>query len=171
MKIRICFVLAAMAWAVSVARAADAPAPDAKAAFAQLKTLVGVWEGHIETPDGPPGATRYELTAGGSAVKETQFPGTSHEMLTVYHLEGSDLVLTHYCAAGNQPRMKLRSASPAELAFDYAGQGVGAPSRETHMHAARLRFVGPDRLEADWTLYKDGKPAEVGRFFLTRKKS
>ena len=158
--------LLTLAGATSVAAAA----PEATAAFTQLKGLVGEWEGHIETPDGPPGAVRYELTAGGSAVMETLFPGTPHEMLTVYHLDGGDLVLTHYCASGNQPRMKLRSASAAELVFEYAGQGVAKPESDTHMHAARLRLLGPDRLEADWTLYKAGKQAEVGRFFLTRKK-
>ena len=46
-------------------------------------------------------------TGGGSAVTETLFPGTAHEMMSVYHMDGDDLVLTHYCAGGNQPRMML----------------------------------------------------------------
>jgi hypothetical protein len=159
-----------LALGVSSVHAAETKAPDAPAAFAQLKTLAGQWEGHITTPDGPPGAVRYEVTAGGAALEETLFPGTPHEMITLYHRDGDDLVLTHYCTAGNQPRMKLRSASASEITFDYAGQGVKAPEHDTHMHAARLRFVGPDRLEAEWTLYKDGKQADVARFFLERKK-
>jgi hypothetical protein len=159
-----------LALGASSLHAAEAKAPDASAAFTQLTALVGQWEGHITTPDGPPGAVRYELTAGGSAIEETLFPGSPHEMLTVYHREGEDLVLTHYCAARNQPRMKLRKASASELEFEYSGQGVSAPEKDTHMHAARLRFVGPDRLEAEWTLYKEGKQADVARFFLSRKK-
>src|SRR5687768_4823343 len=107
--------------------APPAGALDGKAAFARMKTLAGPWEGNISKPDGPPGAVRYELTAGGSAVKETQFPGTAHEMLTVYHLEGNDLVLTHYCATGNQPRMKMTSATEEEILFEYAGTGVPQP--------------------------------------------
>ena len=50
----------------------------------------------------------YRVTAAGSAVMEVLFPGTDHEMVTVYHQDGDDLILTHYCAAGNQPRMKCR---------------------------------------------------------------
>ena len=49
----------------------------------------------------------YKLTGAGSALVETQFPGTGHEMVSVYHLDGDDLRMTHYCAAGNQPRVKL----------------------------------------------------------------
>jgi hypothetical protein len=163
-------LIAALAVAGTPAAAAPPAALDGKAAFARLKTLAGQWEGNITKPDGPPGAVRYELTAGGSVVKETQFPGTSHEMLTVYHLEGNDLVLTHYCATGNQPRMKMKTATEEEVVFEYAGAGVPQPALDTHMHAARHRFVGPDRIESEWTLHAKGQEADVARLFLSRKK-
>ena len=54
-----------------------------------------------------------KVTAGGSAVHETLFPGSAHEMVSVYHLDGADLVMTHFCALGNQPRMKADPKSPA----------------------------------------------------------
>jgi len=43
---------------------------------------------------------------GGTAVLERfTHPGSGgpQTMLTVYHLDGDDLLLTHYCVAGNQP--------------------------------------------------------------------
>ena len=47
----------------------------------------------------------YSVIAAGSAVHEHMFPGGPHEMVTVYHLDGPDLLLTHYCAAGNKKLM------------------------------------------------------------------
>jgi hypothetical protein len=53
---------------------------------------------------------------------ERLFPGAPQEMTTVYHREGADLALTHYCAGGNQPRMRARApaadANVLEFAFD-----------------------------------------------------
>ena len=71
---------------------------------------------------------RRYATAGGSAVQETQFPGTPMEMVSVYHLDGADLVMTHYCVLGNQPRMKADPKSPADkIHFTFASGTKVAP--------------------------------------------
>ena len=65
-----------------------------------------------------------KVTAAGSAVHETIFPGTGHEMVSMYHADGKDLIMTHYCALGNQPRMKLdpkSSVDKGEFRFKFAG--------------------------------------------------
>ena len=54
----------------------------------------------------------YELIAGGTALVERERTDKTPEMLTVYHLDGKRLVLTHYCMAGNQPRMEAKSFNP-----------------------------------------------------------
>ena len=41
---------------------------DGKAALERLKTLAGVWRGHVVTEDGPPDEVVYSLTAGGRTV-------------------------------------------------------------------------------------------------------
>jgi hypothetical protein len=150
--------------------ATDAAAPDAKAAFARLKQLAGEWEGTVMTPDGPAVRVRWEVTAGGQVMRETMFPGTSHEMVTMYHLDGPQLVLTHYCVAGNQPRMKLVAFTADEVKFDYTGGSNLDAAKDTHMHTGRLMFKDADRIETDWTEYAMGKPGESRKFFLTRKK-
>ena len=81
--------------------------------FDRMKLLAGEW---VAAEDGPMfkrGAlvSRYVLTGGGTALVDTLFPGAPHEMTTVYHRDGADLALTHYCAGGNQPRM--RASAPA----------------------------------------------------------
>ena len=79
-----------------------------ESAFEELKTLTGSWEG--QGPEGWAKVT-YHLTGMGSALVET-FYGESYAeaaestMSSVYHMDGDELRLTHYCGAQNQPRMK-----------------------------------------------------------------
>src|SRR5262245_39718357 len=73
----------------------------------RLKKLAGTWV--AADKDGKPTdqvVSVVRVTAAGSAVHETLFPGQPHEMISVYHLDGKDLLMTHYCSLGNQPRMK-----------------------------------------------------------------
>ena len=76
----------------------------AKSAFTQLKTLAGTWNnkvsGHHEHEHANDTKVIYRLTGAGSALVETDFPESDHEMVSVYHLDGDDLRLTHYCADG-----------------------------------------------------------------------
>ena len=156
------------------ANAASRTTPDGKAALERLKTLAGEWRGHVVTEDGPPAEVVYSVTAGGSTVTEKLFPGTDHEMVTMYHLDGNDLVLTHYCAMGNQPRMRLVKATgtdPLELKFDFTGGANIDPAKDMHMHAGTLTLRGSDRLEAEWSLYDKGKQTGANKFFLDRVKA
>lgn len=157
-------------FALSAATAgAGEPAPDGRAALDRIKTLAGTWEGHVATPDGPPGVVRYELTAGGNSVVEKLFPGTDHEMLTVYHLDRGALLATHYCAMGNQPLMKLTRATAEELQFGFAGGTNLDPAKDIHIHQGRLRFVDEGRLESEWDVFDGPKKTTSNRFFLARK--
>ena len=160
--------------AASVSPAAEAvgdTALDPRAAFEQMKSLVGQWKGHATTPDGSEAAVSYELTGNGSALVEKLFPGTSHEMLSVYFMDGKDLVLTHYCAMANQPRMKLvkTSTDPTALSFDFVGGTNIDPAKDTHIHSGQVRILAKDRIEADWAVHAQGKPAGSNKVFLSRK--
>ncbi len=79
---------------------------EAKAAFDRLKTLAGEWN-VAASGEHHDSKVIYKVTAAGSALMETDSAGSKHEMVTMYHLDGKDLLMTHYCAAGNQPRLKL----------------------------------------------------------------
>jgi hypothetical protein len=148
---------------------AQTAGPDGKAAFDRLKTLVGDWEGHVTTPDGPKARVEFRLAGNGSALVERLFPGTDHEMVTVYHLSGRDLVLTHYCAMANQPRMKLvAGGQEGEIVFDFDGGDNVDPKTTTHMHGGRITLKDKDAYEADWQVVSQGKPAGNNRFFMER---
>lgn len=158
------------------ARTEKNPTKDAKAAslsFERFKKLAGDWQ--LANPKEETAKTkvtvRYRLTAGGSAVVETLFPETDMEMVTIYHRDGDQLMLTHYCCCGNQPRMRAKiGANRDELVFEFAGGSNLDPAKDMHMHSCRVRFVDADRLHFEWESYRDGKPAENHTFDLVRKK-
>ena len=70
------------------------------------------------------------------------------EMVSIYHLDGADLVMTHYCVLGNQPRMKADPKSPAnQIRFEFAGGTNLDPAKDMHMHEGTLTFVDDDHIE------------------------
>jgi quercetin dioxygenase-like cupin family protein len=152
---------------------ATAEAVAAKAALERIQTLAGDWQGTIGSPDGPAVRVTYRVTAAGSALVETLFPDTPHEMVTVYHMDGSALVLTHYCAAGNQPRMRFDPAAStaARLVFAFDGGTNLNAAVDTHMHSGVVTIVDAGRIETEWTRFEKGQPAGSHRFLLTRQAS
>lgn len=144
---------------------------DAQAAFEKLKSLSGDWAG--PKMEGMPHATNqnYRVIAGGSAVKETCFPGTDMEMVSLYYLKGNDLVMQHYCVMGNQPRMKLntKKSTADTLVFDFDG-GDNIKSTQGHMHSATLHFVGANKIEMSGVAKEKGKPDQTCTNTLTRKR-
>jgi hypothetical protein len=165
---RVVLLLALVLAAPALARA---QAVDGKAAFERLKALAGTWQG--EAGHGQPGApavVTYRVASGGSVVEETLFPGTPHEMISMYHLVNGDLVLTHYCAMANQPRMRLDAKASAadRLVFDFDGGTNFDPAKDTHVHSGVLQWKG-DSLHAAWAVYSGGKEAGRNQFVLSRK--
>jgi hypothetical protein len=151
-------------------KAADAPAPiEAEDALERLKALAGRWECGFDGQ--PAGVFTYTVVAEGSALVETLFDGTPHEMVSVYFLDGDDLVMTHYCAAKNQPRFKLdRAASDAgTLRFAFDGGTNLDPAKDMHMHEGVVRLESKDEVRAEWTGYAGGKPVGTHEFLLKRK--
>jgi hypothetical protein len=167
------FVLAALAMGV---RAADAPTTTAPthAGLDRLKKLAGTW---VEADkDGKPTdkvVSVIKVTAAGSAVQETNFPGDPMEMVSLYHLDKGDLVMTHYCALGNQPRMKADPKAPAnQIKWVFAGGTNLDPAKDMHMHGATVTFVDDDHIEVAGEAWENGKPSEhgCGTMKLVRKK-
>ncbi len=147
---------------------------DKNPAFETLKSLVGTW---LETDkDGKPTETVVsviKLTGAGTAIHETLFPGQPHEMVTVYHLDGKNVVATHYCALGNQPRYKVDAKSTdKKLIFAFDGGTNFDAAKDMHMHEGTLTIVDADTIESNWVGYDKGKPDDGHKVTmkLVRKK-
>jgi len=92
------FVFVCMLAAAPTSLAAAEQTP-AEAAFERLKSLAGTWETRGDNKQA--GVATYTVTGGGQVVLEVM-----DGMATAYHLDKGTLMMTHYCGAGNQPRMK-----------------------------------------------------------------
>jgi hypothetical protein len=139
-----------------------APAAAPHAGLERLKKLAGTWV--AADSDGKPTdqiVSVIKVTAAGSAVHETLFPGQPHEMVSVYHRDGDDLVMTHFCALGNQPRMKADPKSPAnQIHFTFAGGSNIDPTKDMHMHEGTITFIDEDHIEFSGVCWEGGKPAK-----------
>ena len=153
------------------------PAPGAGAApgsaFAAFKKLAGDWvgKGVADSGHGEKVSVNFKVTAGGSAVVETELPGTAQEMVTIIHPDGNDLILTHYCHVGNQPQMRAPGRLDGkQVAFKFVRATNLKSEKDMHMRSVTYTFVDDDTLKAEWTLYQEGKPGGSAVFELKRKK-
>ena len=154
-------VIALLLWAAGgIPGLAAGKGPNADAAFKKLAALAGEWK----TDDGKASLT-YEVIAGGTAILERETAEGRPSMVTLYHRDGNRLLLTHYCMAGNQPRMAARSfdTDSGELVFEFI-DGTNLSSAEAgHMRTVTITFLDGDHFESEWQFYKDRKPAMTER--------
>jgi hypothetical protein len=148
----------------------DRPAPPDPKQLAPMKKLVGTWQGNAQMAGKTvPVTITYASTAGGTAIVEHLFPGTPHEMMSVYTVEGDALAMTHYCAMGNHPKMRLKKSDAHSLSFEASGgEGLHSPE-EAHMHAMTVSWTDGDHIRETWTSFDRGQPKDEKVFELTRK--
>jgi len=149
----------------------NAAAESAQSGFEQFKKLDGQWIGR--STKGWEETITFKTIAKGSVVVENSFDAHPNEtMMTMFHLDGSRLLLTHYCVAGSQPRL-------AATAFDDAGRTVtftfldatNLPSRDKgHMDKAVFRFADDNTFSSQWTWYQEGKESWMEEIKYERKK-
>ncbi|HSR50188.1 MAG TPA: hypothetical protein VLV83_05130 [Acidobacteriota bacterium] len=148
-----------LTWTVGWAGDAGTPSQSVVDAFEKLKSLEGTWKG--TNGQGEEVELTFELTGNGSAVySRYSVNGTEHEhdMATVYHLEGARLMLTHYCAMANQPRMISTSGLQGNaLQFQFLDVGNADASKDGHMHKAAYQFLSDNHFTTDWTWFEGGE--------------
>ncbi|MBC8283172.1 MAG: hypothetical protein H8E32_05105 [Nitrospinae bacterium] len=139
-------------------------------AFERMKRLAGNWEGSANFGQGIQTIkAHYKLTSSDSAVIETFHVGTPHEMVSVYHDNKSKkLMMTHYCAEHNQPKLVLKEWGNNKLSMDLSADNEIDVGKESHIHAAAIEFEGEDRMTHKWTSFKDGKQDQVVKIVFKR---
>jgi hypothetical protein len=148
------FVVLTSAMVCSTARTAWAASANAQESFDKLKLLSGSWEGR--NSQGEPLTVAYHLTAGGSALM-SEIHGHD-DMISTFHMDGDRLLMTHYCGAGNQPRMQAKASPDGKtFAFDFIdGTNLGA-SKMGHMYRAVFTIVSADRHTEEWDFIQNGQ--------------
>jgi hypothetical protein len=167
------FVLAVILMALSTAALAQS---DAQKTFDKLKTLAGTWEGKLTTTppqadvQGKSAKISLRVTSMGNAiVHEATSEGRPDDPITMFYLDGDRLLLTHYCDAGNRPRMVARpSADGKTVEFDFLDLAGG--TEYGHMHHAVFTFVDASHHIEDWTYVMPGDKPVLAHFDLQRTK-
>jgi hypothetical protein len=155
---------------------ADAPKTDAQKSFDQLKTLAGAWEGQVTTTpphpemDGSLGKVTFRVTSMGNALmhdmKSTVRPDNP---ITMFYLDNNRLLLTHYCDAGNRPRMVARTSSDGKtVEFDFLD--VAGGTDYGHMHHAVFTILDENHHIEDWTYMEPGDKPIHAHIDLQRTK-
>jgi hypothetical protein len=131
-------------------------ATDAEKSFDQLKSLVGAWEG--KTSQGQPVTVTFRNTAGGSAVMSEIEGAGSHDMITMFHMDGPNrLLMTHYCGAGNQPRMQASASPDAKtLTFNFVDGTNLEGGQPGHMQQLVLSMPDANHHVEEWNFQAPG---------------
>ena len=157
----------ATALAILLAAACAFGQSDAVKTFDQLKTLNGTWEG--KSPKGDPFKVIFRPTAGGSALM-SEIVG-EEDMITMFHMDNNRVLATHYCGAGNQPRMAASSSPDGKtISFNFVDVTNLATPKSGHMDHFVITMVDADHHTEDWTFVQDGKEMKE-HFELSRAKT
>jgi hypothetical protein len=136
----------------------------AQKSFDQLKTLTGSWEG--KSADGKPVQVSFRDTAGGSALMSEIHGHGPENMISMIHLDGPNrLLMTHYCGAGNQPRMAA-TASPDGKTFTFEffdATNLASPDAG-HMQRVVFTIIDANHHTEDWT-FAAGPGKEMKELF------
>ncbi|HEY2064413.1 MAG TPA: hypothetical protein VGG84_00525 [Gemmatimonadaceae bacterium] len=137
-----------------------APSAEAQTAFALIKSLSGRWQGTLLDPrtqrpvtleaslhvTSRGNAVVHEMTGAGAADD----PSKNDHPVTMMYIDGASLLLTHYCDAGNRPRMAAR-VSPDRKQVDFDFLDVSGPTTHGHMQHVRFTFVDSTHHAEEWT--------------------
>ena len=136
---------------------------DAQKSFDKLKTLSGVWEGKVTTDmkiavplEKTPMHVVLRTTSRGNALMhEMTSASGADDPITMFYLDEDRVLLTHYCDAGNRPRMEGK-LSPDGKNLEFTFIDVAGGNLHEHMHHAKFTFIDADHHMEDWTFMIGG---------------
>lgn len=142
-------------------------APNAQPQFDRLKSLTGNWIG--DNRKGKTIKLSYSVISQGSVVMERLSNPEGGNMVTMYHQDGSRLMVTHYCSVGNQPRMvAVSQPNGDELAFSFLDASNLSNKAPGYMQGIKFHFRDKSHFSQEWTFrWNDGR-SEVDTFNLHR---
>ena len=159
--------------ALSVAAAVEHHAADASEALGRLRQLQGSWRGTyswtgVRADKGEMKAT-YHVTGNGSALIEDLIMNEQPVMTSAYHVDKNDLRMTHYCAAGNQPRLKASSIDLGANVFRFEFVDITnlATADSPHVYGFTIRLVDPNHIQLEFAFQGHGKKS-IEHIELTR---
>jgi hypothetical protein len=109
----------------------------AKAVFEQLKTLTGNWR---EVDAKASTLLEVKTIANGSSLVETWTMSPTRQSITVYTMDGTKLLATHFCPQGNAPRLSfVRTDASGAHHFEFVDGANLQDAKGRHQHAFWIR--------------------------------
>ena len=149
---------------------------DAQKSFDELKTLEGSWEGRVTTVPPQPEMEGQRMqvslrvtSMGNAMVHEMSGAGRPDHPVTMFYLDNDRLLLSHYCDAGNRPRMAGKM-SPDGKTVDFEFLDIAGGTQYGHMHHAVFTPIDANHHIEEWTYMMPGDKPVHARFELQRTK-
>jgi hypothetical protein len=129
---------------------------DAQKSFDHLKSLAGSWEG---TMDGKPMQISLRVTSMGNVLMhEMKMAGRPDDPITMLYVDGDRLLLTHYCDAGNRPRMAATMTPDGKTVdFHFLDVANFNSNQGGYMQHAVFTTLDANHHTEDWTFLAQGK--------------
>ena len=164
-------VLVSIAGETSIAQmshTAGAPVQsDAQKAFEKMKTLAGSWDGTIM---GLSTQITIRVTSSGNAIlEEATGSGRPDNPITMFYVDEDRLLLTHYCDAGNRPRMVGR-ISPDGKTVEFDFLDVSGSTQRGMMNHAVFTVIDANHHTEGWAYVLPGNKPMFGQAEFTRRK-
>lgn len=144
--------------------------------FARMKSLAGTWEGVITTVPEEPAISGKTMTVtmrvtsmGNTLMHEMTTPSRPDDPITMFYLDGDRLLLTHYCDAGNRPRM-VGKVSPDGKRMEFDFLDVEGGTKYGHMHGAKFGFIDENHHTEEWVFMLPGDKVVHAHVDLKRVK-
>jgi len=185
MKIRNIIIVISMIIGWSSAAADDGPL----AVYKWMQQLEGDWvlspaanqEGkatkhNVVAPmvGGDETAMNFRVIGAGSTVQESLLPGTSREMVTMYHCQDtgcSQLQATHYCVKQNQPQMvAARKIDDSGVIFNCDMSTSLCQSWDDHVHTISHELSEDGRhLKTTYSSFMNGEHTKDSVYHFDKK--
>jgi hypothetical protein len=138
--------------------------------FDELKTLAGEWTATVlENGKALTAPLTFRVASGGSTLMSDLASGMPHEMITMIHRNGQELLATHYCLTGNQPRMRAVAGNqPDVVAFEFKDATNLANQAAPHMEGVKFTMVDANHHVEEWTIVANGQTS-IRKFDCWRK--
>ena len=138
------------------------------AAFAQLQSLAGDWEG--KDGDGNAVRTSFKRVVSNTVVLETLSMPDAEEMLTLYSIDTDGIALVHYCPMNNQPRMRAipQDGEIKELVFLFQSAANLPDPAVGHEQKLIIQFADKDHITEWWTWRMNGKDTRMVYRFVRK---
>lgn len=156
---------------------------DAQKSFDAMKSLAGSWEGPVtldppqpQMNDGKPVHVSLRVTSRGHALVHEMReagapsdPARYDDPVTMVYADGDRLLLTHYCDAGNRPRMTGK-LSPDGKKVDFQFLDLSGGDQHGHMYHAVFTVIDANHHTEDWTYMMPGDKPLHAHMDLQRTK-